>query len=680
MKRDQAAKRLAELRAEIRRHDRLYYVEDSPEISDEAYDRLFTELKDLEERFPELVTADSPTQRVAGEPLEAFETVAHAAPMLSLDSGASEEALRRFDERLRKALGEEAGLAYVLEPKLDGASIELVYEGGLLTAAATRGDGLRGEGVLANVRTIPAVPLALGAERRPVPQFVSLRGEVIMRIDAFEKLNERLLAEGGVPFANPRNAAAGALRQLDPRITASRPLDLYVYDVLAADGLELASQWEVLEALTDWGLRVNDLVERASSVEEVVAYHQRLLAERDDIAYEIDGVVVKLDELAARERLGSTSHHPRWAFAFKFPPRRQITRVVKIFPSVGRSGRVTPVAMLRPVELGGVTVSRATLHNREEVARKDIREGDRVRVQRAGDVIPQVVERIDEPGRKRGPVFRMPEECPSCGAALEVRGPLTVCPNGLACPAQLAGRLVHLGSRNALDVEGLGEETARLLVREGLVRELPDLFELEPEQLVEFEGFAEKSAANLVEGIRRAAHAELDRFLFALGIPEVGSTVARALARHFGSLAAVREAGQEQLEEVAGVGPKMAEQITAFFRDEGNAALLDRLLAGRVELIEPGPPPAREAPPSSELAGKKFVLTGGLEKLTRERAQELLDELGAQVTSAVSRRTDYVVAGESPGSKLAKARELEIPVLDEQAFLALLREHGAEVG
>ncbi len=680
MKRDQAAKRLAELRAEIRRHDRLYYVEDSPEISDEAYDRLFTELKDLEERFPELVTADSPTQRVAGEPLEAFETVAHAAPMLSLDSGASEEALRRFDERLRKALGEEAGLAYVLEPKLDGASIELVYEGGLLTAAATRGDGLRGEGVLANVRTIPAVPLALGAERRPVPQFVSLRGEVIMRIDAFEKLNERLLAEGGVPFANPRNAAAGALRQLDPRITASRPLDLYVYDVLAADGLELASQWEVLEALTDWGLRVNDLVERASSVEEVVAYHQRLLAERDDIAYEIDGVVVKLDELAARERLGSTSHHPRWAFAFKFPPRRQITRVVKIFPSVGRSGRVTPVAMLRPVELGGVTVSRATLHNREEVARKDIREGDRVRVQRAGDVIPQVVERIDEPGRKRGPVFRMPEECPSCGAALEVRGPLTVCPNGLACPAQLAGRLVHLGSRNALDVEGLGEETARLLVREGLVRELPDLFELEPEQLVEFEGFAEKSAANLVEGIRRAAHAELDRFLFALGIPEVGSTVARALARHFGSLAAFREAGQEQLEEVAGVGPKMAEQITAFFRDEGNAALLDRLLAGRVELIEPGPPPAREAPPSSELAGKKFVLTGGLEKLTRERAQELLDELGAQVTSAVSRRTDYVVAGESPGSKLAKARELEIPVLDEQAFLALLREHGAEVG
>ncbi len=680
MKRDQAAKRLAELRAEIRRHDRLYYVEDSPGISDEAYDRLFTELKDLEERFPELVTADSPTQRVAGEPLETFETVAHAAPMLSLDSGASEEALRRFDERLRKALGEEAGLAYVLEPKLDGASIELVYEGGLLTAAATRGDGLRGEGVLANVRTIPAVPLALGAERRPVPQFVSLRGEVIMRIDAFEKLNERLLAEGGVPFANPRNAAAGALRQLDPRITASRPLDLYVYDVLAADGLELASQWEVLEALTDWGLRVNDLVERASSVEEVVAYHQRLLAERDDIAYEIDGVVVKLDELAARERLGSTSHHPRWAFAFKFPPRRQITRVVKIFPSVGRSGRVTPVAMLRPVELGGVTVSRATLHNREEVARKDIREGDRVRVQRAGDVIPQVVERIDEPGRKRGPVFRMPEECPSCGAALEVRGPLTVCPNGLACPAQLAGRLVHLGSRNALDVEGLGEETARLLVREGLVRELPDLFELEPEQLVEFEGFAEKSAANLVEGIRRAAHAELDRFLFALGIPEVGSTVARALARHFGSLAAFREAGQEQLEEVAGVGPKMAEQITAFFRDEGNAALLDRLLAGRVELIEPGPPPAREAPPSSELAGKKFVLTGGLEKLTRERAQELLDELGAQVTSAVSRRTDYVVAGESPGSKLAKARELEIPVLDEQAFLALLREHGAEVG
>ncbi len=689
MNRKTAAARIHELAAAIRHHDYLYYVRDAPEVADEEYDRLFRELVALEERFPDLVAADSPTQRVAGQPLTAFPTVEHAAPMLSLESDQAEAALRRFDERLRKGLGPEAKVVYVLEPKLDGASVELVYRDGSLHTASTRGDGRRGEGVTENIRTIPAAPLRLRDRSRPVPPFLAVRGEVIMRVDAFEKLNERLLAEAKEPFANPRNAAAGALRQLDPQLTASRPLDLYAYDVLASEGLEVGSQWEVLAALRDWGFRVNELVARGATAEDILGYHAGLERRRDELGYEIDGVVIKLDDLAARERLGWTARHPRWAFAFKFPPRKEVTRVLSILPSVGRTGVVTPVAMLLPIELGGVTVARATLHNREEVARKDIREGDRVRVQRAGDVIPQVIERIEpqegEPDRERGAVWSMPPECPSCGTPLVERGPFTVCPNGFGCPAQLAGRIVHLCSRNALDVEGLGEETAKLLVRQELVRQLPDVFDLRAEQLLPLEGFAEKSAQKLIEAIRRAADAELPRFLYGLGIPEVGEAVARDLARHFGSFAALRSATPEELQEIPGVGPRMAEQITAFFAEPRNAAILDELLK-RMRLRETSPAPfgaaaARGAtapaagPP---LAGKKFVFTGGLTRLTRRQAQELVEGLGARVTGSVSKATDYVVVGEDAGSKADNARKLGVATLEEEQFLALLREHGVE--
>ena len=672
MNKKQAAKRVAELREAIRRHDFLYYVRDSPEVSDEAYDQLFRELSRLEEEHPHLLTEESPTQRVAGEPLPAFEAVEHAAPMLSLDSDADPAALRRFDERLRKAAGEGRRVEYVAEPKLDGASVELVYERGLLTRAATRGDGRRGEGILANVKTIVAVPLRLRADEMPVPDLLSVRGEVIMQLEAFEQLNERLMEAGKEPFANPRNAAAGALRQLDPRITSSRPLDIYVYDILAAEGVELETQWEVLETLRKWGLRVNDLPRLLTSVDELLEYHADLMARRDDIGYEIDGVVIKLNDLAMRQSLGTTARHPRWAFAFKFPPRKEVTRLLKILPSVGRTGVVTPVALMRPVEIGGVTVSRATLHNREEVMRKDVREGDRVRVQRAGDVIPQVVERIKEPGRKRAARFVMPVECPSCGTPLLERGPFTVCPNGFECPAQLAGRLLHLGSRNALDIEGLGDETARLLVEQGLVRQLPDLFDLKAEQLQDLDGFAEKSATNLVDGIQRASHAELGRFLAGLGIPEVGVAVARQLARHFRSIEVLRQANEEALQEVDGVGPRMAEQIVGFFVEPHNAAVLDRLLDGRVEILEPP-----DDAVSADLAGLRFVLTGGLERLSRGEAKELLESLGAKVTSAVSSKTDYVVAGTDPGSKREKAEQLGLQILDETAFLELLRASGA---
>ena len=673
MSREEVEKRIAELRAALRRHEYLYYVRDRPEISDEAYDKLFHELKALEAEFPELVSEDSPTQRVGGAPLSSLPTVEHEAPMLSLDSSAELEAVRRFDERLRKLLGDD--VAYTLEPKLDGASIELVYEAGRLARAATRGDGVVGEEITANARTIPAVPLRLRGGDRPPPARLAVRGEVIMRLGDFERLNERLLEQGREPFANPRNAAAGALRQLDPRLTAEKPLDIFVYDILAASPEVVhAAQSEVHESLAGWGLKVNPLNRPARSVAEIEQAHRHLVDQRDVLDYEMDGLVIKLDDLAARDELGSTSHHPRWAFAFKFPPRREETVILRIVPSVGRTGVVTPVALMRPVEIGGVTVSRATLHNREEVARKDVREGDKVRIQRAGDVIPQVVERLPWPGKKRGPEFRMPDACPSCATPLIERGPFSVCPNSFDCPAQLAGRLTHLGSRRALEIEGLGEETSRLLIVEGLVRHLPDLFDLDAERLVDLEGFAEKSAGALVEAIERASHCDLERFLYGLGIPEVGATVARALARHFGSFAAVRGATEEALQEVAGVGPRMAEQITAFFAEPHNAAVLDQLLDGRIHPRETAPAAAAAA--AGALAGLRVVLTGGLERLTRADAKDLLEAHGAQVTSAVSRKTDYVVAGTDPGSKLAKAEELGVKVLDEQGLFDLLAERG----
>ncbi len=665
------AEALSEL---IRRHDHLYYVLDRPEVSDEKYDAWYRELRSIEEAHPELVSPDSPTQRVGGVAVASFPTVEHAAPMLSLESDNAEAALRRFDERVRKGLGAGAEVRYVLEPKLDGLSLELVYEDGLLTRAATRGDGRKGEGVTENARTIPSVPLRLLGDERAIPPFLSIRGEAIMRNSEFDKLNERLLAAGEEPFANPRNVAAGALRQLDPRQTAAKPLELYAYDVLSfgPEGApappDIRTQSDVLAALRAWGFRVNDRISEGSDVEAITAYHARIEAARDDLGYEIDGIVIKLDDLAQRLTLGFTARHPRWAFAYKFPPRKEITRILSIFPSVGRTGVVTPVAFLLPVEIGGVTVARATLHNREEVGRKDVREGDRVRIERAGDVIPQVIERIEEPERERSDPWQMPAACPSCGTALLERGPFTVCPNSFECKAQLVGRIVHFASRNALDIEGLGEESAKLFVKEGLVRQLPDLFSLRREKIAPLEGFAEKSATKLVEALARARNTELARFLYGLGIPEVGNAVARDLARHFRTFERIRSASAEELQTVPGVGPRMAEQILAFFAEPQNAAVLDALR----EVIELAPVtvPAPAAP--SPLSGKKFVFTGGLEALSREQAKERIEQLGARAVSSVSKTTDYVVVGSDPGSKADDAARLGVRVLDEAEFLALL--------
>jgi DNA ligase (NAD+) len=662
--------RIEQLREEIRRHDHQYYVLDAPELTDVEYDVLFRELQELEATFPDLRAPDSPTQRVGGAPLSSFPSIPHEAPMLSLDSDQTEEALRRFTDRVERGLDDPSSVAWVVEPKLDGLSIELVYEHGLLSRASTRGDGLRGEGITENARTIRSIPLRLRDDGRPVPELLAVRGEVIIRVDAFDGLNERLISEERPPFANPRNAAAGSLRQLDPAITASRPLEAYAYDVLASSGLGVSTQWDTLEALRDWGFLVNTHSERVESPEEILDYHARIDAEREDLPFEIDGVVIKLDDLAAREELGFTSRHPRWAFAFKFPPRVEETRIERILASVGRTGVVTPVAIMEPVNIGGVTVTRASLHNREELARKDVRPGDRVRIQRAGDVIPQVIGRVEEEDRVRSPAFRMPEVCPSCDTELVERGPFTVCPNSFGCRAQLKGRIQYFGSRGALDIEGLGEETARLLVDEDLVERLPDLLDLTVEQLVELEGFAELSAGNLVAAIASASTPELRRFLAALGIPEVGGAVSRFLARHFGTLDAIMAADEDALTDVEGVGPIMAARIVAFFAEPHNAENIARLTE-RMQVQA-----AETAPVGGALEGKTFVFTGGMESMSRGEAKKRAESLGAKVTGSVSKKTDYVVAGTDPGSKLDKANDLGVTVLDEAGFMRLLAESG----
>lgn len=664
LSREEAAAEIAELSEEIRRHDDLYYVEAAPEIADSAYDSLFRRLQALEAAHPDLLAADSPTQRVGADPRESLPNVEHAVPMLSLDSAHEIEAVRRFDERLRKTLeGEE--IRYVVEPKLDGASLELVYVNGVLDRAVTRGNGRVGEGVTENARTIPSVPLRLREDDLAVPSFLSVRCEAIMYLGDFENLNQRRLEAGEAPYQNPRNATSGALRQLDSRVTATRPLTVLAYDVLAVEGTSFATDFEGLAALKAWGLLTPERIRLVDSVEEIAEYHSRFEADRETLDYEIDGVVVKLDALEPRERLGSTSHHPRWAIAFKFEPRKEVTRIDRIFVSVGRTGVLTPVALLRPVEVGGVTVSRASLHNREELERKDVREGDLVRVQRAGDVIPQVVERIDEAGRERGATFAMPRACPSCGTEPVEKGPFTVCPNHFACRAQLKGRITHFGSRGALDIEGLGSETAALLVDEGLVAELADLFDLEEANLVPLEGFAEVSARKLVQAIDERRTVELSRFLVGLGIPEVGAAVASDLAAHFRGIDAFREASPEVLEEIHGVGPRMSAAIRSFLDEPRVSGALDRLIARGFEFGVP----ERAVEATGGVAGRTIVLTGALEAFSRGELKERLAALGARVTGSVSARTDYLVVGANPGSKLAKAEALGVEVLTEAELL-----------
>lgn len=661
------ARRIEALRKEIRRHDHLYYVLDQPEISDAEYDELFRELTRLERAHPELVTPDSPTQRVAGAPLPSFPEVRHLASMLSLESVTTEDDVRKFVERVTKAT-DKVKTAFVGEPKLDGLSIEVVYERGRLVRAATRGDGERGEGVTENIKTIRSVPLRLRSEV-PVPDLLSVRGEVMMPISAFRELNEKLKQEGKPAFANPRNAAAGTVRQLDARVTRERKLNVFFYDVLAQRGGAPAhTQSELLEGLRALGVPTSPLIRALASASDILEYQHFMERQRESLDYEIDGVVIKLDDVRTRKHLTSTARHPRWALAFKFAPRERITEILDIVAQVGRTGTLTPVAVLAPVAIGGVTVTRATLHNREEIARKDLRVGDRVLVVRAGDVIPEVLGRA--PGettrRQRAKGFVMPERCPACGTRVVRDGPFDRCPNGLTCPAQLKRAIEHFGSRSALDITGLGSETVDALVSAGLVRSVAGVLALTAEDLQKLERFGPKSAANLARAIDRAKRAELWRFIHALGIPGVGERTARDLAAHL-NLDRLMRASESELTKAPGVGPVAAREIHDFFAEKRNREIVASCIEHGLRLTGP-----RRALKTGSLMDKTVVLTGTLVSMTRAEAEERVRESGGTVSNHIGANTHLLVVGERPGTKLERARRLGVATVDETGFLELV--------
>jgi DNA ligase (NAD+) len=641
---------------EVRRHDYLYYVLDRPEISDAEYDRLFRELERLEREHPDLASPDSPTQRVAGAALDVFPTIEHLAPMLSLASETDESEVLRFVKGIAPPL--------VAEPKFDGASVEVVYKRGRLVRASTRGDGVHGEGVTANVRTIRSVPLRLRGD--DVPRVLAVRGEVLMPLDAFHALSRQAKREGEPMFANPRNAAAGSLRQLDPRITARRPLDVFFYDVLALEGgAHPKTHWQELERMRAWGLKVSPFNRLVDSPEAALAYHAKMAQRRDALPYEIDGIVLKVDDVALRRKVGSTARHPRWAIAFKFEAREAESTIRDVAVGVGRTGVLTPVAVLNPVSIGGITVTRATLHNREEIARKDLRVGDRVRVVRAGDVIPEVVGRVSGAGGRRGPPFHMPGRCPACGTPTVRRGPFDLCPNAIGCPAQLVAAIEHFASRDALDIHGLGAETVTRLVETGRVRTWPDLFKLTEKDVGDIERFAKISARNLVRAIRSAKKTELWRFLHGIGIPGVGARTAHDLADRFGDLRAIVHASEQELRTAGGVGPVTARAIAEFFARPSTRAVIDACRHAGLETR------MERARPRGPLAGKTVVFTGVLSSSTRHDAQKMVRRLGGHPSSNVSHETDLLVVGAKPGSKLVKARRLGVRVVGEREFRAL---------
>jgi len=653
------------LRREIRHHDHRYYVLDDPEITDAEYDALFRELQALEAAHPELVTPDSPTQRVGGAAAAGFATVRHRQQMLSLNNAMTREEVVDFDARVRRLLGREQ-VAYAVEPKIDGLAVELVYEGGALVSGATRGDGLVGEDVTRNIRTIKSVPLRLHEGRRPVPSLLEVRGEVYLPVAAFRKLNAEREEAGLPPFANPRNSAAGSLKQLDASVTARRPLALACHGVGGLEGADAATHTALLAAFGDWGLPPVPRHARCRTLQDVLAAFEALEAARDDLPFEIDGLVVKVDDRELQQLLGQVSRSPRWAIAWKFKPRQATTTVEAIAASVGRTGVLTPVAEVAAVQVGGVTVRNVSLHNMDEVARKDVRIGDTVLLERAGDVIPYVVKVLEEKRTGKEKRFRMPKHCPVCGAeVVRAEGEVAYRCIGKSCPAQLEQSIRFFGSRAAMDVEGLGEKLVHQLVDGGLVRQLADLYHLDAERLTALERMGAKSAENLLAQLARSKDTTLPRFLVALGIRQVGEATAKALAEHFHTLDALMDASEEALQEVRDVGPEVAKLVHHFFAEPQNRTAVRRLLDAGVR-------PKAVRAVRGPLAGQKFVLTGGLASMTRPEAQRRIEALGGRVVSSVSKETDVVVAGEDPGSKLAKAEKLGIRVLDEAGFLALV--------
>jgi DNA ligase (NAD+) len=668
--------RAAELRREIDQHDHRYYVLDDPVISDPEYDDLLRELRRLEEEDPSLRTPDSPTQRVGGRPLERFAPVRHLMPMVSLANARDEDELRAWQKRVLNLIAkeglEERPLRYVTEPKVDGLAVSLVYENGVFVRGATRGDGEVGEDVTANLRTIKSIPLSIakGGKHRP-PPLVEVRGEVYLPLADFARLNEQRTAEGLPTFANPRNSAAGSIRQLDPKLAAARPLSIWCYGMGATDGLDLDTHYEALEWMRAHGFKVSADVEVHESVEDVIATFRQWEERRERLDFEIDGVVIKIDDFEIQRRLGVVGREPRWAIAFKFSPTTAVTKLEQIAVNVGRTGNLIPFAVLSPVVVGGVTVGRATLHNEEDVQRKDLRAGDEVVVMRAGDVIPQVVSPVTQRRDGSERPYVPPERCPACGTpTVKPEGEVwTRCPNRSDCPGQILQALKHFVSRGAMDIEGFGEKLVYRLYDEEIVRALPDIYDLTVERLEALEGFQRKSAENLMASIERSRERPFDRVLYALGIPGIGGVNARALAAHFGSIDALVAASVEDVTAVEGIGPILAGTIVETFAEERNRELVERLRAAGLQMAaERGAEPDAPRP----LAGKSFVLTGTLEGMSRDEATARITALGGKVTGSVSGKTDYVVAGAEPGTKLDRARDLGRPVVDEAELQKLL--------
>lgn len=653
--------RIKELTDMVKRHNRLYYTEGEPEISDSRYDELLAELKKLENEYPDMARPDSPTRTVGAPVSGKLPKVRHMADMLSLESSAKEEDLYRFDKNCRDKLSENP--RYICEPKLDGLSVELVYERGTLSRGATRGDGRFGEDVTESLRQLDSVPDKLDIS--DPPELLSVRGEVILHVSDFMELNKRRAEQDLDLFANPRNVASGSLRQLDAKTARDRKMRVYCYSVLKIEGGELHTETEAIDFLKEAGFSVAPEIESFKGLEGVMEYHRRMESSREELDYEIDGIVVKVDSLPQQALLGVRTNNPKWAFAYKFAPRREETVVQDIAVQVGRTGVLTPLALLRPVDVGGVTVSRATLHNLDHIRKLDVRIGDHVKIERAGDVIPRVNSVLKRKRTGSEKVFNMPETCPSCGSEVTREEVFTSCPAGLDCPAQVRERIKHFASRNAMDIEGLSDRTVDMLYESGLVKNISDIYSLKKSDLLGLEGWKEKKADNLIKAVESSKDADLARFVFGLGIRNVGRHLASVLAGQFGSLDALRSAGKEELLKIDEIGPTTADNIVAFFKENRNLRQIDLIKQRGLALKAP----SRK---EGKLAGKKIVFTGSLDNFTRSEARRVVEAAGGEVVSSVSANTDYVVSGDAPGGKLEQARKRSVKIIDEKEFSSLL--------